>query len=40
MRRRSDEEWEQVLRRLRDEAYVEVRLGPAAPAAAPATSAP
>ncbi len=41
MRRRSDEEWEQVLRRLRDEAYVEVRLGPAVPAAAaPATRAP
>lgn len=28
MRRRSDEEWELALRRLRDEAYVEVRLSP------------
>jgi len=33
LRRRSDEEWELVLRRLRDEAYVEVRL----PAAGPST---
>ncbi len=30
LRRRSDEEWELVLRRLRDEAYVEIRLPPAA----------
>ncbi len=30
LRRRSDEEWDWVLRRLRDEAYVEVRLQPAA----------
>ncbi len=29
LRRRADEEWELVLRRLRDEAYVEVRLPPA-----------
>lgn len=28
LRRRADEEWEQTLRRLRDEAYVEVRLAP------------
>ncbi len=28
LRRRADEEWEQALRRLRDEAYVEVRLAP------------
>ncbi len=43
LRRRADEEWEQALRRLRDEAYVEVRLAPvpaspteaAAPEAAP-----
>lgn len=43
MRRRSDEEWELLLRRLRDEAYVEVRLAPvsAMPAAeAPATKTP
>jgi peptidyl-prolyl cis-trans isomerase SurA len=33
-RRRSDEEWEQWLRRLRDEAYVEIRLRPARSAAA------
>lgn len=26
MRRRADEEWNMVLRRLRDEAYVEIRL--------------
>jgi len=32
-RRRSDEEWEQWLRRLRDEAYVEIRLQPAQAAA-------
>lgn len=31
MRRRSDEEWELMLRRLRDEAYVEVRLPVAEP---------
>jgi peptidyl-prolyl cis-trans isomerase SurA len=38
LRRRADEEWEQALRRLRDEAYVEVRLAPlpASPAAAAA----
>lgn len=35
LRRRADEEWEWVLRRLRDEAYVEVRLPPAEPAATP-----
>jgi peptidyl-prolyl cis-trans isomerase SurA len=41
LRRRSDEEWELLLRRLRDEAYVEVRLQPVAavPAEAPATTA-
>lgn len=33
-RRRSDEEWEQWLRRLRDEAYVEIRLQPARSATA------
>lgn len=33
-RRRSDEEWEQWLRRLRDEAYVEIRLQPDQSAAA------
>jgi peptidyl-prolyl cis-trans isomerase SurA len=39
MRRRSDEEWELTLRRLRDEAYVEVRLPAAgAPADAPPPS--
>ncbi|MCP5195905.1 MAG: peptidylprolyl isomerase [Gammaproteobacteria bacterium] len=32
-RRRSDEEWEQWLRRLRDEAYVEIRLRPTQSAA-------
>ncbi len=31
LRRRSDEEWELLLRRLRNEAFVEVRLQPAAP---------
>ncbi len=31
LRRRADEEWELLLRRLRDEAYVEVRLQPSAP---------
>ncbi|MDG4552724.1 MAG: peptidylprolyl isomerase [Candidatus Competibacter sp.] len=30
LRRRADEEWEQTLRRLREEAYVEIRLQPAA----------
>ena len=43
LRRRADEEWEQALRRLRDESYIEVRLAPlpaspieaAAPKAAP-----
>jgi peptidyl-prolyl cis-trans isomerase SurA len=43
LRRRSDEEWELVLRRLRDEAYVEVRLQPVSatpPEAAPTTKAP
>ena len=35
LRRRSDEDWELVLRRLRDEAYVEVRLQPAGPTPAP-----
>jgi peptidyl-prolyl cis-trans isomerase SurA len=35
LRRRADEEWEWVLRRLRDEAYVEVRLPPVAPTATP-----
>jgi len=39
MRRRSDEEWEQVLRRLRDEAYVEIRLAPVS-VEAPAAKAP
>ncbi len=40
MRRRADEEWELALRRLRDEAYIEVRLAPDAtpPAAAAATA--
>ena len=28
LRRRADEEWEQALRRLRDEAYIEIRLAP------------
>ncbi|MBL8251679.1 MAG: peptidylprolyl isomerase [Candidatus Competibacter sp.] len=37
LRRRSDEDWELLLRRLRNEAYVEIRLDPAA---APATSEP
>lgn len=37
MRRRSDEEWALALRRLRDEAYVEIRL---APASAPAAASP
>ncbi len=32
LRRRADEEWEQTLRRLREEAYVEIRLQPAATA--------
>ncbi|MCB1776118.1 MAG: peptidylprolyl isomerase, partial [Candidatus Competibacteraceae bacterium] len=36
-RRRSDEEWEQWLRRLRDEAYVEIRLQSTPPTAAAAT---
>lgn len=42
LRRRSDEEWDLFLRRLRSEAYVEVRLPSvgAAPAQAPAKSAP
>jgi peptidyl-prolyl cis-trans isomerase SurA len=42
MRRRADEEWELALRRLRDEAYIEVRLAPDAtlPAAAAATKTP
>ena len=31
LRRRSDEEWELLLRRLRNEAYVEVRLAPTTP---------
>ena len=35
LRRRSDEEWELALRRLRDEAYVEVRLQPVGPTAPP-----
>jgi peptidyl-prolyl cis-trans isomerase SurA len=35
LRRRADEEWELVLRRLRDEAYVEVRLPPAGSPATP-----
>lgn len=35
LRRRADEEWELVLRRLRDEAYVEVRLPPAQSSATP-----
>lgn len=35
LRRRSDEEWELVLRRLRDEAYVEVRLQSAEPTVSP-----
>ncbi len=35
LRRRSDEEWELVLRRLRDEAYVEVRLQTTEPTASP-----
>ena len=35
LRRRSDEEWEWVLRRLRDEAYVEMRLPPVEPTATP-----
>lgn len=35
MRRRADEEWELVLRRLRDEAYVEVRLPPPGSPATP-----
>lgn len=41
LRRRSDEEWELLLRRLRNEAYVEVRLPAPAPAPveAPATTA-
>ena len=39
MRRRSDEEWELSLRRMRDEAYVEVRL-PAAGAPAESSSTP
>lgn len=39
MRRRSDEEWELTLRRLRDEAYVEVRL-PAAGATTESSSPP
>jgi peptidyl-prolyl cis-trans isomerase SurA len=39
MRRRSDEEWELTLRRLRDEAYVEVRL-PAAGASTESSSTP
>ena len=33
LRRRADEEWEQTLRRLREEAYVEIRLQPAAASA-------
>ena len=39
MRRRADEEWELALRRLRDEAYIEVRLAPDStlPAASSAT---
>ncbi|MGB4948564.1 MAG: peptidylprolyl isomerase, partial [Candidatus Competibacter denitrificans] len=43
LRRRSDEEWDLFLRRLRSEAYVEVRLPSstgAAPAESPAKSAP
>jgi peptidyl-prolyl cis-trans isomerase SurA len=42
MRRRADEEWEQALRRLRDEAYIEVRLAPlpASPVEAAATQTP
>jgi peptidyl-prolyl cis-trans isomerase SurA len=43
LRRRSDAEWELLLRRLRDEAYVEVRLAPVSgmpEAEAPATRAP
>lgn len=42
MRRRSDEEWELALRRLRDEAYVEIRLPqvPAGATAPPAEAAP
>lgn len=39
LRRRSDEEWELVLRRLRDEAYVEVRL-PSAGTAAESSATP
>ncbi|MEI2742861.1 MAG: peptidylprolyl isomerase [Candidatus Competibacter sp.] len=38
LRRRSDEEWELLMRRLRNEAYVEIRLDPAA--SAPATETP
>ncbi len=41
LRRRSDEEWELVLRRLRDEAYVEVRLPTAGtPVPSPGTANP
>ncbi|HRD64551.1 MAG TPA: peptidylprolyl isomerase [Candidatus Competibacter sp.] len=40
LRRRSDEEWELLLRRLRDEAYVEVRLQSAASIPAAAVSTP
>ncbi len=39
LRRRSDEEWESLLRRLRDEAYVEVRLQPSAAATEAPTTA-
>lgn len=42
MRRRADEEWELALRRLRDEAYVEIRLPPvsAEPMTPPAEASP
>jgi len=40
LRRRSDEEWELLLRRLRNEAYVEVRLAPTTSAVTETSSAP
>ncbi len=40
LRRRSDEEWELALRRLRDEAYVEVRLSTTDPPAGPSSTPP
>jgi len=40
LRRRADEEWEQTLRRLREEAYVEIRLQPAAASSAESSAPP